>query len=272
MRQIYPATWRRKYRSEHWPIGLHARPSSLSLTTTLPYRPTRTLPQVILLQYVASFVTGLTYLIAISYAVPNLADLSSSASIYPLAQIFLAATDPGTTTALLLLAFLPTLLGASGAFAIAGRQAWGLAREGILPYSPYLATLDAQTNSPKRTIFIAGCLTSLLGILYLVSDAAFNALAGSFVVFASLAYLAALLPYVLSGRRHVRSKGWWWIPGWSGWIVAALACVYLAAFIPIFCFPQHRDAGLWGMNWTSVVVGGWTVAVALWRVIWLWRK
>jgi hypothetical protein len=135
-------------------------------------------------------------------------------------------------------------------------------------------------------VLLAGTLTTALGLLYLVSETAFNALTGSFVVFSSLSYLAALVPHVLSNRRHITSisnetpatsatssattsvplsstRPYFCLPDRSGLIICTAACIYLAAFAVIFCFPPTVPVtGAGNMNFTSVVVGGWTLLAA----------
>ena len=137
-------------------------------------------------------------------------------------------------------------------------------------------------------VLLAGTLTTALGLLYLVSATAFNALTGSFVVFSSLSYLAALVPHVLSNRRHIKSirpetttsgttsatlsaptsgpstgRAYFRLPDRSGLIICTAACIYLAAFAVIFCFPPTLPVnGAGNMNFTGVIVGGWTLVAA----------
>jgi hypothetical protein len=235
-----------------------------------------------LTQYAASFVTGLTYLITLFYTAPDLPSIAATRTVFPLAQIYYQATCSRAATAgLLIVALIPTVLGATGAYAIAGRQGWSLAREKALPFSSTFVRLNECTNAPFSVVLLAGVLTSALGTIYLASATAFNALTGSFVVFSSLSYLAALVPHAISNRRHVKSSSWtvpspmtsnmattptrgyFRLPDRIGLIICVAACIYLAAFVVIFCFPPSlpvSDADK--MNYTGVIVGGWTIITA----------
>lgn len=49
-------------------------------------------------------------------------------------------------------------------------------------------------------------------------------------------YLSAILPNLLSRRTKV-PNGVFWMKGMIGIIVNAVACLFMLAFIVIFCFP-----------------------------------
>ena len=83
------------------------------------------------------------------------------------------------------------------------------------------------------------------------------------MVFTSLSYLAAVLPHLLSGRRLVQ-PGKFWMPQPVGLVVNALSCVYLMAFSIIFCFPSSLPVDASNMNYTLVIVTGWTLMATVW--------
>lgn len=84
----------------------------------------------------------------------------------------------------------------------------------------------------------------------------------------SISYLAAILPHLLSRRSEV-VPGWFWMEGPVGYIVNAVACLYLILFIVIFCFPFSMPVTAPTMNYSSLLTGGTTVFVAL---FWFWRQ
>lgn len=211
----------------------------------------------------ASFITGFLYLVTLFYCVPDIASITTSTSIFPLAQLYLRATNTPTALGLLVLAMLPTFIGATGALGVAGRQGWALATEDAIPFSRCFGRLDTM-KSPFNASLLASIACILLGCLYLAAEEAFNTITGSFVIFISLSYLAPLLPYLVSGRTTV-TPGYFWVPGTLGIVVCALACGYLTTFSVIFCFPQ-RVQGAENFNYASVVVGAWTLIATLYRL------
>lgn len=47
------------------------------------------------------------------------------------------------------------------------------------------------------------------------------------------------------------------------------SCLYIVAFIVIFCFPYSAPFDLAAMNWSSLITGGLTLFVA---GFWFWRQ
>ena len=221
------------------------------------------MPLVILGQYVSSFITGVLFLVALFYASPRVDTIMTRKSIFPLADLYVEATSPAAAIGLLSLCMINTFLGAAGVFAIAGRQFWALARAQATPFAGFFGRLEEKTQAPFRAIALAGFLSTGLGCLYLASDRAFNAILGSFVVCTSLAYLATILPHVLSGRRNV-PKGTFWMGTYVGMLVNVLSCIYLAAFTVIFCFPDSLPGNGRSASYTVFIVVGWTISVTLW--------
>lgn len=54
-----------------------------------------------------------------------------------------------------------------------------------------------------------------------------------------------------------------------GFVVNAVACLYIIVFIVIFCFPFALPVNAASMNYTSLITGGLTLFVA---VFWFMRK
>lgn len=55
----------------------------------------------------------------------------------------------------------------------------------------------------------------------------------------------------------------------AGFVVNAVACLYIAAFIVIFCFPFTLPVDAKTMNYSSLITGGLTVFVGC---FWFWRQ
>ncbi len=57
--------------------------------------------------------------------------------------------------------------------------------------------------------------------------------------------------------------------GAIGFIVNAVACLYIILFEVIFCFPFSMPVSASNMNYSSLLTGGLTIFVAL---FWFWRQ
>ncbi|TVY12837.1 Choline transport protein [Lachnellula arida] len=230
-------------------------------------RPKHNVPIAIVAQYAVSFVTGLCYLVTIFYVTTDFATIAAANSAFPLALIYLEATGSHSATAgLLVLTFIPTFIGAIGAFTIASRTIWALSRDDVVPASNFFARLDASQAPRNATIFV-GLATTALGCTFLNSARAFNAIVSSFVsILTSLSYLAAILPNLLGGRRGI-TPGPFWMPKWIGFAVNTFSCLYLIVFIVIFCFPATLPVSTENMNYASVIVSGFTLIAAVWWMV-----
>ena len=232
-------------------------------------RPSRNIPKAILAQYIIGFITGFVYLVSIFYSISDLDTILQSTFLFPLASIYQQATNSaGGTVGLLIIAILPNLICLVGTYLAASRVFWTLARDNAAPFAGTFSQISRRHRNPFNAILLCAVFSTILGCIYLGSQAAFNAFVISFVVLSSISYLAAILPHLLSRRSEV-TPGWFWMKGPLGYIVNAVACLYIIVFIVIFCFPFSMPVNAVTMNYSSLMTGGTTIFVAL---FWFWRQ
>lgn len=107
------------------------------------------------------------------------------------------------------------------------------------------------------------CLGTVMGCIYLGSETAFEAFASSFVVLTTLSYLAALLPYLLSGRSSI-TPGPIRMNKFLGYAANIVACGYMIVWPIFYCFPYSAEVSAQTMNYSSLITGGLTILVAVW--------
>jgi choline transport protein len=232
-------------------------------------RPGHNIPKAILAQFIIGFFTALFYMIAIFYSINDLDDVLTSRYLFPLTEIYHQSTGSnGGALGLLLLAFIPSTIAVLGCYLTASRMFWTLARDNATPFSGFFATINQKQRNPFNAIILCAMITALLGFIYVGSQSAFSAFIGSFVVLSSLSYLAAILPHLLNKRATV-TPGWFWMKGVSGFFVNGLSCIYITAFVIIFCFPFSLPVEAQSMNYTCLITGGLSLFVG---AFWFWRK
>lgn len=220
-------------------------------------------------QFVIGFFTAFFYLIAIFYSISDLDSVLDSTYLFPLTEIYRQSTgSAGGSLGLLILAFLPSLVAVIGCYLTASRVFWTLARDKATPFSGFFGRVNQKQRNPFNSILLCGVICTVLGCIYVGSQTAFNAFVGSFVVLSTLSYLAAILPHLLSKRANV-TPGWFWMKGPIGFIVNGLSCLYIMAFVVIFCFPFAMPEDAETMNYTCLITGGLSLFVA---TFWFWRK
>lgn len=104
-----------------------------------------------------------------------------------------------------------------------------------------------------------------MGCIYIGSQTAFEAFVGSFTVLTTMSYLAAIIPFMIRRRASV-PPGPFFMKGALGWTMNTLSCGYMMVWVIFYCFPYTANFSLESMNWSSLLVGGLTVLVALWYV------
>ncbi|OJJ45576.1 hypothetical protein ASPZODRAFT_133415 [Penicilliopsis zonata CBS 506.65] len=232
-------------------------------------KPSRNIPKAVLAQMAVGFITGLLYMIAIFYSIRSLDDVINSRYSLPLAEIYYQATGThGGALGLLILAFLPTVITCAGCYITAGRTLWTISRDGATPFSGWLSQISPTFHNPFNATLACGIINTVLACIYVGSSTAFSAFIDSFVQLSSLSYFAAILPHLLT-RRSTFAPGVFWMKGAIGYIVNALSCIYIIAFVVIFCFPYAIPTDAQSMNYTSLMTGGLTLFVAVW---WFFRR
>lgn len=239
-----------------------------------------------LAQFVIGFLTAFFYLIAIFYSIQDLDEIFAQTTTFPLAWIYKQATgtDAGAV-GLLVVTFLPTFVTCVGCCKFpsthvwgtllipwiditAGRTFWTLSRDNATPFAKFFAQISPVFHNPFNATVLCGVISTILGCIYVGSSIAFNAFVGSFIILSTLSYLAAILPHVLSKRANIE-PGWFWMHGAIGYVVNIISCLYIVAFIVIFCFPYSAPFTIAAMNWNSLITGGLTLLVA---GFWFWRQ
>ncbi|KAJ5241482.1 uncharacterized protein N7469_003073 [Penicillium citrinum] len=235
---------------------------STHLAEEIP-KPSRNIPKAVLAQMAVGFVTGVCYMIAIFYAIQSVEDVSLS-SLFPLAEIYRQATGTRSgAVGLLVIAFIPTLITATGCYITAGRTLWTISRDRATPFPNWLGHINNKFQNPFNATLVCGCTVTVLACIYLGSATAFQAFVGCFVQLSSLSYFMAIFPHILS-RRASFVPGYFSMPNAIGFVVNSLACIYIIAFVVIFCFPFDTNPTAQDMNYASLMTGGLSIFVALW--------
>ncbi|KAL2006488.1 hypothetical protein VTN00DRAFT_9156 [Thermoascus crustaceus] len=231
--------------------------------------PSRNIPKAVLAQMVVGFITGFLYMIAMFYSIQDLDKVLTTVYGFPLAEIYHQATGTrGGALGLLIVAFIPTLITCIGCYITAGRTLWTLSRDHATPFSNWLGRINSKMHNPFNATLICGCIITILACIYVGSTTAFNAFIGSYIQLSTLSYLSAILPHVLTRRSSV-APGHFWMPAPIGYTVNILSCIYILAFIVIFCFPYALPTDAASMNYASLMTGGLTILVAIW---WIFRQ
>lgn len=213
-----------------------------------------------LAQYIIGFTTGLLFLIPVMYGINDLTAIQNSTLLFPLGDIYAQVTgSPAGAIGLLLLVLIPVFFGnIVGCYLTASRTLWTLARDDATPFSQFFGRIHPRWKVPANAIVLVAVLCTVLGCIYIGNATAFSAFVSSFVVLTMASYTAAILPHLLSGRKRIQ-PGPFWMKGAIGFIANAVSCVFMLVFIVVFCFPFAMPVTPVYMNYTCVLLGGFTI-------------
>jgi hypothetical protein len=222
-----------------------------------------------LAQYGIGFITAFLYLTALFYSVQDLDTALASVPTFPLAGLYMQATGTrGGALGLLVVVFIPTFITCIGCYITAGRTFWTLSRDKATPFSNVFRKVHPVFRNPFNATLMCGIICTVMGCIYVGSTTAFNAFVGSYIILSTSSYLAAILPHLLSRRANV-VPGWFWMKGATGFVVNSIVCLYIVAFIVIFCFPYALPVDAASMNYSCLITSGLSIFVA---IFWFWRR
>ena len=246
--------------------GVGAIDAVTHLSEEIPH-PEVNVPRAIAAEMIIGFVLGLSYLITIFYSINDIDALFTAGGTFPITKVYLQATSsPAGAVGLTVLLFVPNLIAGIGCQLTASRTLWTLARDRATPFPNTLSHVSKKHRNPVAAQLATTILVTVLGCIYVGNTTAFNAFVGAFVVFSIASFVAALLPHLLTRRRHIQ-PGPFYIKGvWSD-VFLVIACAYIIIFIVIFCFPFSLPVTAASMNYTSLIFGGVSILVGAWWLI-----
>ncbi|KAI0043367.1 hypothetical protein FA95DRAFT_1584135 [Auriscalpium vulgare] len=207
--------------------------------------PAHELPRAMVYTVPIGMVMGLVFLLPIVFTLPDIGTLLSVSSGQPIAVMFTLIMGNKAV-------FMIGMFCAISISCAASRATWAFARDKALPYPSLFSRLSRPAGTdpiPLYAFLLSTTIQLLLGLIYLGSSAAFNGFVGVAVVCLGA---SNALPVAVLGR-------------W-GASINAIAVLWIAFSIVLFCMPTALPATADSMNYASVVF----VGFALFSAVWYW--
>lgn len=119
----------------------------------------RQAPKGILYAWLAVFLLGFFWLLAFLMATPDFGEAIASGT--PVQDIITGALGSGWADAYLILVVFVAFIGSNVFFTAAARQVFGMARDGMLPFSKQLLRTNRRTGSPYLAIVVVALITAI---------------------------------------------------------------------------------------------------------------
>lgn len=207
---------------------------------------------------------GLVYAIVLLFALGDLGNLLKSPIGFPFMQLFLNVTrsPAGSSILALIISLIAVAANAAGTTSTS-RTAWAFARDRGLPASGFFSVVDPTVKVPVRMVLAVSFLQMLLGLIYLGSTTAFNAVLSMAILGMYASYFSPIIFMLIYGRRSsaaiIRGLGSGMFnlgPRW-GPVINVIAMMWLVLAMVFSTFPTVEPVTPNNMNYCVVVTMGW---------------
>ncbi|EEB07825.1 amino acid permease [Schizosaccharomyces japonicus yFS275] len=149
------------------------------------------------------------------------------------------------------LTVLSNFIMAQGVLVTSSRIAYSYARDGVLPFSKWIARVNGRTTTPVNATIVNCSAAIIIFLFFFVGHCAIDAV---FAVSAIAAFIAFIIPIGLRAffvKDSEFCRGNWNLGRYSRYIGAA-GTIFVLIMTPILCFPNDRHPTFLKMNWASV--------------------
>ena len=224
--------------------------------------PRRTVPIAILGSVVVNGVLGFAYCLVLLFSLGDLDALLASPTGFPFMQLFENTTKSvaGGTILSLVVSLLAVAANAAG-LTSASRTAWAFARDRAVPFDRYFAHVNEEHQIPVRMVVFISVLEALLGLLYLGSTTAFNAVLSMSILGMYASYLLPIIFMLVQRYRKNTSipRGVFRLGNVGGYIINIASILWLLFAMIFSTFPSYEPVNAKNMNYSIVVMSGWLV-------------
>ncbi|KAF8525176.1 amino acid/polyamine transporter I [Hysterangium stoloniferum] len=136
----------------------------------------------------------------------------------------------------------------------ASRQTFAFSRDGALPLSRYMYSINRYTKTPVNTVWFVAVLAAFLGLLSFAGPSATNALFALSITGNNIAYTIPVVARFIYSR-HTFQRGPFSL-GRCSLPIAMIAVGFMAFINIIFFFPPTPQTNTKDMNYSVVVMCG----------------
>ncbi|KAL7941450.1 amino acid transporter [Trichoderma barbatum] len=224
--------------------------------------PSRNVPIAIITTMVLGVITVLVWNIALMFVITDLQALIESG--VPILEVYNQALGSKVATTIwavyYMVMFYDIVL---NLFIFSGRTIWSLSRDGGVPYSNFISRLSWA--SPVRATAVMLVLQIIIGVLYVASSTAYSSFINLTLFALNITVALPQAALLFRGRGILPERAF--SLGKLGYIVNAVATLFVIFFSICFCFPVAYPVTAGSMNYLIVVMAvGLVVTTVAWAV------
>ncbi|EXJ66475.1 uncharacterized protein A1O5_10627 [Cladophialophora psammophila CBS 110553] len=219
----------------------------------------KVVPRTILAALSTSFLTSIVFTLSALYSISDFDSVLSTPSGFLLWEVWAQATGSTAATTVftcLIIVLLP--VGSIACTQVDSMMTWSLGCDKALAFSNKLGTINKRLQAPVWALLLNGFLMFLIGILYLFSTLAFNAIIGSAIILQQITFAvpAILLIYHRRSPEALPTHRAFRLPNWLGWFVNVSTVLCTICTTIFFLLPSTSYVDSETMNYACVVVTG----------------
>uniref|UniRef100_A0A8H7K3Z7 Uncharacterized protein n=1 Tax=Bionectria ochroleuca TaxID=29856 RepID=A0A8H7K3Z7_BIOOC len=237
------------------------------LAEELP-QPKRTLPQILIVVILSQFVVGVVWILVLGFSITDLDAILATSTGVPIIELIRLGTDSQAVAIVFtLILMINNGTSALGSAITMSRQGFAFARDEGLFWNDKLTAISPKTGLPVWSITFPSIVTLLIGLVFLFSNQAFNAIIGAQAICQIISFgFPAFLLLVTKSSKLPTAKSWnygmWSTP------IYAIVCVYAMLVTVVAFIPQSSPVTASNMNYAMLIMGIFAVAmVGTWYLV-----
>ena len=247
--------------------GLTAFDSAIHMVEEIP-APRRNMPRIVVMAVAMGALSGFLFMVVCLFCIQSLDDVLDGPTGLPFMDLC-TSTVGLQGSAVLLALFIFNGLGQGVSILTTGsRMTWGFARDGGLPFSSALASVNPTWKVPANALLLQGVLIGLVGVLYTFSDTVLSAILSVSTVALTISYAMPIAALIIAGRDKLPPQGQFGLGPRFGPFCNWVAVVYCAVTTVFFLFPGSPNPSAADMNYAVAVFG---VMLVIATVFWFVR-
>lgn len=208
-------------------------------------QPKKLVPRILVIVILSQAVVGVIWILALGFSITDLEAITATTTGVPVLELIRLAT--GSNAAAIIFCIILIINNGTSALGSAvtmSRQGFAFARDGGLFWNAKLVELSTRTQLPTWSINVPSVIVILIGLIYLFSTTAFNAIIGSQAVCMIISFGSpALIMLITGGSTLPESQSWnfgfFTIPIY----VASVAYSILVVVVALVCTIPHNVFG-----------------------------
>ncbi|KAI8215798.1 hypothetical protein K4K52_000051 [Colletotrichum sp. SAR 10_76] len=222
--------------------------------------PKKVIPRILLIVIISQFFVGVVWILVLGFSIGDLPTIIASPTGVPILELIRLGTG-SDAAAIVFCIILIINQGASalGSAVTMSRQGYAFARDGGLFWNHKLTELSPRTQLPVWSINVPSALVALIGLIYLFSNAAFNAIIGSQAVCMIISF--ALIMLLTKSSTLPESKSWNF--GRLSIPIYVISSLYSFLVVIVALIPQVHPVTTLTMNYTSLIMGVFGIAMTV---------